>query len=97
MLVRLVGSAIDVNAEQSRKAFAPPRWGSRSRRPAAQTELRTALAGEVAGAQASREQAAQIDVGDGGEGDVRVRCFEGEVVAWSRSAAARSATLANCG
>jgi hypothetical protein len=49
----------------------------------------------VAGAQASREQAVQIDVGDGGEGDVRVRSFEGEVVAWSRSAAARSATLAN--
>ena len=34
-------------------------------------------------------------VGDGNDGDVRVRSAEGEVVAWSRSAAARSAALAN--
>jgi hypothetical protein len=34
-------------------------------------------------------------VGDGDDGDVRVRSAEGEVVAWSRSAAARSAALAN--
>jgi len=33
--------------------------------------------------------------GDGVDGDVRVRSAEGEVVAWSRSAAARSAALAN--
>jgi hypothetical protein len=33
--------------------------------------------------------------GDGDDGDVRVRSAEGEVVAWSRSAAARSAALAN--
>jgi len=33
--------------------------------------------------------------GDGDDGDVRVRSAEGEEVAWSRSAAARSATLAN--
>jgi len=33
--------------------------------------------------------------GDGDNGDVRVRSAEGEVVAWSRSAAARSAALAN--
>ena len=32
---------------------------------------------------------------DGNDGDVRVRSAEGEVVAWSRSAAARSAALAN--
>ena len=36
------------------------------------------------------------DVGGGGDGDdVRVRSAEGEVVAWSRSAAARAAALAN--
>jgi len=34
-------------------------------------------------------------VGDGDDSDVRVRSAEGEVVAWSRSAAARSAALAN--
>ena len=34
-------------------------------------------------------------VGDGDDGDVRVRSAEGEVVLWSRSAAARSAALAN--
>ena len=34
-------------------------------------------------------------VGDGDDGDVRVRSAEGEVLAWSRSAAARSAALAN--
>eukprot|EP00900_Chrysochromulina_parva_P004545 jgi/Chrpa1/14091/Chrysochromulina_OHIO_Genome00020992-RA len=34
-------------------------------------------------------------VGDGDDGDVRVRSAEGEEVAWSRSAAARSAALAN--
>ncbi len=33
--------------------------------------------------------------GDGDDGDVRVRSAEGEVVAWSRLAAARSAALAN--
>ena len=33
--------------------------------------------------------------GDGDDGGVRVRSAEGEVVAWSRSAAARSAALAN--
>jgi len=33
--------------------------------------------------------------GDGDDSDVRVRSAEGEVVAWSRSAAARSAALAN--
>jgi hypothetical protein len=33
--------------------------------------------------------------GDGDDGDVRVRSAEGEEVAWSRSAAARSAALAN--
>jgi hypothetical protein len=33
--------------------------------------------------------------GDGVDGDVRARSAEGEVVAWSRSAAARSAALAN--
>ena len=32
---------------------------------------------------------------DGNDGDVRVRSAEGEVVAWPRSAAARSAALAN--
>jgi hypothetical protein len=34
-------------------------------------------------------------IGDGDDGDVSVRSAEGEVVAWSRSAAARSAALAN--
>jgi len=34
-------------------------------------------------------------VGDGDDGDVRVRSAEGEEVAWSRSAAARSAALAD--
>ena len=33
--------------------------------------------------------------GAGDDGDVRVRSAEGEEVAWSRSAAARSAALAN--
>ena len=36
-----------------------------------------------------------VVVGDGDDGDVRVRSAEGEVVAWSRLAAARSAALAN--
>jgi hypothetical protein len=36
-----------------------------------------------------------VIVGDGDDSDVRVRSAEGEVVAWSRSAAARLATLAN--
>ena len=36
-----------------------------------------------------------VIVGDGDDSDVRVRSAEGEVVAWSRSAAARSAALAN--
>jgi hypothetical protein len=36
-----------------------------------------------------------VIVGDGDDGDVRVRSAEGEEVAWSRSAAARSAALAN--
>ena len=34
-------------------------------------------------------------IGDGDDGDVSVRSAEGEMVAWSRSAAARSAALAN--
>jgi hypothetical protein len=36
-----------------------------------------------------------VIVGDGDDGNVRVRSAEGEEVAWSRSAAARSAALAN--